>query len=143
MAVYSRDMLTRPLQAYCAMLANIRADHFRPDESRTSRLLDAMKLQDSQAQSSAGVDKVATTVPDERTQELVEDYVEPATPVASPVAPGVTGCQDDGSDSDLASTSSDSSQSSSEDKIDRGSSDHILKGLFGEIARDMLCISAI
>ncbi len=27
------------------MLRNIRLDHFRPDESRTSRLIDALKLQ--------------------------------------------------------------------------------------------------
>ena len=45
MAVYSRDMLTRPLQLYCSMLKNIRGDHFRPDESRTSRMLDLMKIQ--------------------------------------------------------------------------------------------------
>ena len=44
--VYSRDMLTRPLQQYCAMLANIRCDHFRPDESRTSRMVDLMKIAD-------------------------------------------------------------------------------------------------
>ena len=37
-------MLTRPLQTFRAMLANIRGDHFRPDESRTSRLVDIMKL---------------------------------------------------------------------------------------------------
>ena len=45
MTVYSRDMLTRPLQLYCSMLKNIRGDHFRPDESRTSRMLDLMKIQ--------------------------------------------------------------------------------------------------
>ena len=27
------------------MLRNIRLDHFRPDESRTSRLIDSLKLQ--------------------------------------------------------------------------------------------------
>ena len=32
-AVYSRDLLNRPLQLYCTMLRNIRLDHFRPDES--------------------------------------------------------------------------------------------------------------
>ena len=45
MSVYSRDMLTRPLQLYCSMLVNIRGDHFRPDESRTSRMIDLMKIQ--------------------------------------------------------------------------------------------------
>ena len=47
MAVYSRDMLTRPLQLYCSMLSNIRKDHFRPDESRTSRMLDLMKISEN------------------------------------------------------------------------------------------------
>ena len=37
--VYSRDMLSGPLQLYGSMLQNIRDDHFRPDESRTSRLV--------------------------------------------------------------------------------------------------------
>ena len=45
LAVYSRDLLNRPLQLYCSMLRNIRLDHFRPDESRTSRLIDALKMQ--------------------------------------------------------------------------------------------------
>ena len=36
LAVYSRDLLNRPLQLYCSMLRNIRLDDFRPDESRTS-----------------------------------------------------------------------------------------------------------
>ncbi len=45
LAVYSKDLLRRPLQLYCSMLHNIRLDHFRPDESRTSRLIDALKMQ--------------------------------------------------------------------------------------------------
>ena len=32
-------MLSGPLQLYGSMLQNIRDDHFRPDESRTSRLV--------------------------------------------------------------------------------------------------------
>ena len=112
MAVYSRDMLTRPLQAYCAMLANIRADHFRPDESRTSRLLDLMRIQDGSIQKQHAVSEA--TVPADRTQTEVpiDDYVEPATSLPSPSAlePGVGGDETD--DSDLASTSSDSSQDS-------------------------------
>ena len=44
LAVYSRDMLTRPLQLYSSMLMNIRLGHFRPDQSRTTRLLDLMQL---------------------------------------------------------------------------------------------------
>lgn len=40
--VYSRDVLSRPLQLYCAMLQNIRLDRFRPEDSRASRMLTAM-----------------------------------------------------------------------------------------------------
>lgn len=35
-AVYSRDLLTRPLQRYCAMLVNIKAGKFVPDSSRAT-----------------------------------------------------------------------------------------------------------
>ena len=40
MTVYSRDLLTRPLQLYCSMLESVHCDHFKPDESRTSRMVD-------------------------------------------------------------------------------------------------------
>ena len=42
--VYSRDTLTGPLHLYCSMLVNIRRDHFRPDEARSSRIIDLMKI---------------------------------------------------------------------------------------------------
>ena len=42
--VYSRDMLTGPLHLYCSMLVNIRRDHFRPDEARSSRIIDLIKI---------------------------------------------------------------------------------------------------
>ena len=35
LATYSRDMLSRPIQKYCAMLLNIRKDFFRPDLTRS------------------------------------------------------------------------------------------------------------
>ena len=35
LATYSRDMLSRPLQHFCAMLLNIRKDFFRPDTTRS------------------------------------------------------------------------------------------------------------
>ena len=112
MAVYSRDMLTRPLQAYCAMLANIRADHFRPDESRTSRLLDLIKIQDGSVQKPCAVSE--TSVPADRTQLEVpmDDYMEPATPLPSPSVNEPAAGGDETDDSELASTSSDSSQDS-------------------------------
>ena len=77
MAVYSRDMLTRPLQAYCAMLANIRGDHFRPDESRTSRLLDIMNLSAADAESRQ---KIFTAVPAVATLGRADDAESEAVP---------------------------------------------------------------
>ena len=112
MAVYSRDMLTRPLQAYCAMLANIRADHFRPDESRTSRLLDLMKIQDGSIQKPNAVSEASVHADRMQMEVPMDDYVESATPLPSPSAgePGPGG--DEAEDSELASTSSDSSEDS-------------------------------
>jgi len=49
MAVYSRDMLARPLQLYCSMLSNIREARARPDESHMSRLMDLMKISENVA----------------------------------------------------------------------------------------------
>lgn len=59
LAVYSRDLLNRPLQLYCSMLRNIRLDHFRPDESRTSRLIDSMNIQAGIGKKGSVVDKQA------------------------------------------------------------------------------------
>ena len=61
LAVYSRDLLNRPLQLYCSMLRNIRLDHFRPDESRTSRLIDALKIQAGIPTGTALPEAAATT----------------------------------------------------------------------------------
>ena len=73
LAVYSRDLLNRPLQLYCNLLGNIRLDHFRPDKSRTSRLFDALKIQagvsaaPAQGQPRPGAEwaEVPTTTPEE------------------------------------------------------------------------------
>ena len=70
LAVYSRDLLNRPLQLYCSMLRNIRLDHFRPDESRTSRLIDSLKLQ---AGVSGGVEHAVV-------QQVTESVEVPTTP---------------------------------------------------------------
>ena len=81
MAVYSRDMLTRPLQLYCSMLKNIRGDHFRPDESRTSRMLDLMKIQQGET---AGKDLDAALKPvaaDKDHRLETDDEVAPTTPL--------------------------------------------------------------
>ena len=103
LAVYSRDLLNRPLQVYCSMLRNIRLDHFRPDESRTSRLIDALKIQ-------AGVQAVPSQ---EKVQQMARSVEVPTTTEeAQPsetdneVEPAVTGHDE---------SSSSSSSSSSED----------------------------
>jgi hypothetical protein len=109
-------MLTRPLQAFRAMLANIRGDHFRPDESRTSRLVDIMKLS-----------ATATAVPEAQPADAppapildqgdgVGSEAVPATPVANDagyVQPAADGVSDA---SEVASTSSDSSQNLQDDE---------------------------
>ena len=81
MAVYSKDMLTRPLQLYCSNLKNIRGDHFRPDESRTSRMLDLMKIQQGET---AGKDLDAALKPvaaDKGHRLETDDEVAPTTPL--------------------------------------------------------------
>ena len=113
MAVYSRDMLTRPLQLYCSMLTNIRGDHFRPDESRTSRMLDLMRIQKA---GTAGPrsDPHTMTPPETGAQGVdLDDEAVPTTPLEDAASsamekrePGqVESDEDSGS---LASTSSDS-----------------------------------
>ena len=132
MAVYSRDMLTRPLQAYCAMLANIGGDHFRPDESRTSRLLDLMKIHDG-----ANLDKrtdTEKTAPhlEPEAADAIDPYVGPATPLPSPVGPGNDVEESASSDSDLASTSSDSS----DDSLPGGEASHSADFIDGPVWRN-------
>ena len=107
LAVYSRDLLHRPLQLYCSMLRNIRLDHFRPDESRTSRLIDALKLQ-------AGV--VATEV-----QNVIPQAAESVeVPTTTEEAHG----SEVGEESDPEASSTSSSASSSEDEGDDSKHDY-------------------
>ena len=107
LAVYSRDLLHRPLQLYCSMLRNIRRDHFRPDESRTSRLIDALKLQ-------AGV---ASTEDQNVIPQAAESVEVPTT--AEEAHGSEVG---EGSDPEASSTSS--SSSSSEDAGDDSKHDN-------------------
>ena len=120
MTVYSRDMLTRPLQLYCSMLANIRNDHFRPDESRTSRMVDLMKIAervDMQVGQGDGV------VPAGKLRRAVapaaDEPYEPTSPLETEANKSTRAFEEDES-SDIASTSSSSSESdgSSEDVQD-------------------------
>jgi hypothetical protein len=114
MAVYSRDMLTRPLQLYCSMLTNIRGDHFRPDESRTSRMLDLMRIQKGGPEGLPTVTGVVCTPAPSRPALETDDEAVPTTPLDDSaslkrdVKRGETVDSDGESDS-LASTSSSSS----------------------------------
>ena len=114
LAVYSRDMLTRPLQLYCSMLTNIRGDHFRPDESRTSRMLDLMKIQKAGPDGPPVAPEVVCTPAPSRPALETEDEAVPTTPLDDTASlkpdfkPG--GANDSDGDSDsLASTSSSAS----------------------------------
>ena len=117
MAVYSRDMLTRPLQLYCSMLQNIREDHFRPDESRTSRLIDLMRIQQGAAGAGAATNLVESgpKIAQEKTTLETEDEAVPTSPADdrhSDIIRAPKAVQQDvneSEDDDLASTSSSSS----------------------------------
>ena len=103
LAVYSRDLLRRPLQLYCSMLRNIRLDHFRPDESRTSRLTDALKIQ-------AGV----AVAPTQKVTQQGADSVE--APTATEEAHESENGEESNNDDSSSSSSSSSSLESSSDE---------------------------
>ena len=116
MMVYSRDMLTRPLQLYCSMLSNIRRDHFRPDESRTSRMLDLMKLAEKQGHAQ-GEPVVAVTQPAFGPAEIAgsdDGYDQPTPLNTEHMSPAPTHGDDEDSDS-IPSTDGSSSDSSDEE----------------------------
>ena len=114
MTVYSRDMLTRPLQHYCSMLENIRKDHFRPDESRTTRMVDLLKL--SKVQDAA--DKVVGGPFADALHEKAAGESAASEPPGSPSFAGESNNQGDENheedSSEIPSTGSSSSSSSSE-----------------------------
>ena len=114
MTVYSRDLLTRPLQLFCSMLANIRLDHFRPDESRTSRMVDLLRL--SAAEKEAGVHVPQKFLDPRSTGVAVqgdEEY-EPTSPLGAPPSSKHEDVVDDEASSEIPSTDSSSYDSSSE-----------------------------
>jgi len=118
MAEYSRDMLTRPLQLYRSMLKNIRGDHFMPDESRTSRMLDLMKIQQGVM---VGKDADAALKPvtadaqakDHRLE--TNDEVVPTTPLEDAVSSARGSKRQGGDESENDSDSLASASSSSSD----------------------------
>ena len=124
MAVYSRDMLTRPLQLYCSMLANIRQDHFRPDESRTSRMVDLMKIADNAA---APVEKQAgAPALQPATGEVCDDggaSCVPTTPLEQEAQGADAAEVADDESSEIPSTSSSSSSSSDGDDMPAAQND--------------------
>ena len=79
--VYSRDMLTKPLHLHWSMLVNTRRDHFRPDESRSSRIIDLMKIQSGEIEQKGdqlGAGSVLPSLPDLVDQRLDVEGVQPS-----------------------------------------------------------------
>ena len=116
MSVYSRDMLTKPLQLFCSMLTNIRLDHFRPDESRTSRMVDLLKMGSSQfATAQSGHADVLTGKADGQPPADDASCV-PTTPLEDDLQGAPQAAEDGDVSSDIASTDSSSDDSSSDEK---------------------------
>ena len=120
MSVYSRDMLTRPLQLFCSMLTNIRGDHFRPDESRTSRMLDLMKIKETGALSGPIGSNPGGAPAPVGPEVPVDDDAVPTTPLDDTTSVGKGDqkpqrVETDSDSSSLASTSSSSSDGENED----------------------------
>ena len=120
MSVYSRDMLTRPLQMYCSMLSNIRGDHFRPDESRTSRMLDLMRIERAEKGDQSTEPGAGAVPAPKRPGGVVDDECVPTTPLDDTGSMGNDDKQQDQNPSDaesdsLASTDSSSSLDEPED----------------------------
>lgn len=115
MAVYSRDMLTRPLQLYCSMLSNIRKDHFRPDESRTSRMLDLMKISENVVGAGDKATAATTQVAFEPGHVADDDGgYEPPTPVETECKSTVDDEQVEEESSEIPSSDSSSDESDSD-----------------------------
>jgi hypothetical protein len=115
MSVYSRDMLTRPLQLYCSMLANIRKDYFRPDESRTSRMVDLMNIADNAGRLAERPAHLQSTAPLGLPAAPADDAsCAPTTPLETEGKGSEKRDEDEVESSEIHSTGS-SSDSSSED----------------------------
>ena len=116
--VYSRDMLTKPLHLYCSMLVNIRRDHFRPDESRSSRIIDLMRIQSGVVERKSDHEEVCAglpSLPGITEQGFGEAVVQSSAAELDEAVHEPKADQEDG-DSDLSSTDESSSDSSTEDQ---------------------------
>ncbi len=125
--VYSRDMLTKPLHLYCSMLVNIRRDHFRPDESRSSRIIDLMKIQSGVAERKSdhgGGLEGLPSLPGISEKDFEETVVPQS---AEELDDAVHEPEDDqeAGDSDLSSTDESSSESAAEDQLLEKPEQHI------------------
>ena len=134
MTVYSRDLLTRPLQLYCSMLENIRCDHFRPDESRTSRMVDLLKISSHEV----GPGQLQREFVDPK-QTAADDRQEDAEDRLSQSVADLDTQQDEVAEdevsSELASTESSSGDSSSDDGSD--GADHEGQHIAGPVLRNL------
>eukprot|EP00435_Cladocopium_sp_Y103_P025039 s3838_g6.t1 len=138
MAVYSRDMLTRPLQLFCSMLANIRADHFRPDESRTSRLIDLMKLQKGESGTLAAGGVKRTLAGVDKAQPETDNDAVPTSPLddTQPDLQTAPSADGEGEESDSDAVASTSSSSSDDDDSDNDNSLGVQGHIDGPVLRN-------
>ena len=113
MTVYSRDLLTRPLQLYCSMLSNIRLDHFRPDVSRTSRMVDLLKIAEQAAEPGGKLQMEFVDPQKLVAAEPSVEAVESASPMDAATGQKNVERSDDEASSEILSTGSSSSDSSS------------------------------
>ena len=118
MTVYSRDLLTRPLQLYCSMLSNIRLDHFRPDVSRTSRMVDLLKIAEQVKEPGRQTPMEFVDPQELAAAEPSEEAVEHASPMDAAVGQKHAERSDDEASSEIPSTGSSSSDSSSESEAE-------------------------
>ena len=116
MTVYSRDLLTRPLQLSCSMLANIRMDHFRPDESRTARMVNLLRLSTMGQSATERPNAVAAEGKVTLDAGTPGEEFEPTSPLGTEAAPAPNQAREQEESSDIASTSSSSGSSDEGDE---------------------------
>ena len=109
------------------MLVNIRRDHFRPDESRSSRIIDLIKIQSGSVERKSdheGGGVGLTSWPDNVAETLEEEPVQPSAASLDDGFQELDADQQDG-DSDLSSTDESSSASSTEEQAVEDPDHHI------------------
>ena len=115
MTVYSRDLLTRPLQLFCRMLASIMLGHLRPDESRKCRVVDLLRLSTMGQSAPERQNAVAADSKVTLDAGMQEEEIEPTSPLGTEAATASGQAQEQEESSDIASASSNSGSSDESD----------------------------